>query len=59
MDYKAQVKRYLDFCEFKKELDWNTLKAYGIDLRQFFEYVQETFPGKEKIEEYFPCRPGI
>lgn len=31
---------------------WNTLKAYRIDLRQFFEYVQEDMPGKHKIENY-------
>ena len=32
-----QMKKYLEYCEFRKELDWNTLKAYRIDLRQFFE----------------------
>lgn len=47
-----QVKKYLEFCEFRKELDWNTLKAYRIDLRQFFEYVQEDMPCKAKIEGY-------
>ena len=52
MDYKEQIGRYLEYCEFRKELDWNTLKAYRIDLMQFFEYVKEDIPGKEKIEDY-------
>ena len=52
MCYKEQVKKYLEYCEFRKELDWNTLKAYRIDLKQFFLYVQEDMPQKNKIEEY-------
>lgn len=52
MDYKEQVKKYLEYCEYRKELDWNTLKAYRIDLRQFFEFTQEDVPEKSKIEDY-------
>lgn len=52
MNYKEQVKKYLKYCEFRKELDWNTLKAYKIDLKQFFEYTQEDIPCKVKIEDY-------
>ena len=54
MNQMEQVKKYLEYCEFRKELDWNTLKAYRIDLRQFFEYTQENenVPDKNKIEEY-------
>ena len=52
MNYTDQVKKYLEYCEYRKELDWNTLKAYRIDLRQFFEYAQENLPGKDKIEDY-------
>lgn len=52
MNYTEQVEKYLEYCEFRKELDWNTLKAYRIDLRQFFEYTMEEIPGKEKIEDY-------
>lgn len=51
MDYREQVKKYLEYCQFRKELDRNTLKAYKIDLRQFFEYVSD-FPNKDKIEDY-------
>ena len=52
MNYTEQVKKYLEYCEFRKALDWNTLKAYRIDLKQFFEYAMEDIPGKEKIEDY-------
>lgn len=52
MDYKEQIGKYLEYCEFRKELDKNTLKAYRIDLMQFFEYVKEDIPGKKKIEGY-------
>ena len=33
MNYNEQVKKYLEYCESRKELDWNTLKAYRIDLK--------------------------
>lgn len=52
MNYTEMVRKYLEYCEFRKELDSNTLKAYRIDLRQFFEYTMEDIPGKEKIEDY-------
>ena len=52
MNYTVQVRKYLEYCEFRKELDGNTLKAYRIDLKQFFEYAMEDIPGKEKIEDY-------
>lgn len=52
MNYSEQVGKYLEYCEFRKELDWNTIKAYRIDLRQFFEYTMEDIPDKEKIEDY-------
>ena len=52
MNYTEQVEKYLEYCEFRKALDWNTLKAYRIDLKQFFEYAMEDIPGKEKIEDY-------
>ena len=52
MSYTEQVKKYLEYCEYRKKLDWNTLKAYRIDLRQFYDYTLESFPSKEKIEDY-------
>lgn len=42
----------MEYCEYRKELDRKTLKAYRIDLRQYFEYICVDEPDKEKIEEY-------
>lgn len=49
---KDRVKPYLEYCEYRKELDEKTLKAYRIDLRQYFEYFNEAEPKKEGIENY-------
>jgi integrase/recombinase XerD len=52
MSYHKTVEQYLEYCKFRKELDWNTLKAYRIDLKQFFEYVREEIPEKATVEAY-------
>lgn len=52
MNVQERVNAYLDYCEYRKELDEKTLKAYRIDLRQFFEFVQLLQPEKDRIEEY-------
>lgn len=49
---REKVKPYLEYCEYRKELDGKTLKAYRIDLRQYFEYFSEKEPNKESIERY-------
>lgn len=49
---KEKVKPYLDYCRFRKELDEKTLKAYRIDLRQYFDFVVCDEPGKGEIERY-------
>ena len=46
------IKNYLEYCEFDKELDKNTLKAYRIDLRQYYEFIGEEITSKETIEKY-------
>lgn len=33
-----KITRYLEHCKFQKNLSSKTLKAYGIDLNQFFSY---------------------
>ena len=48
MNYKDQVKKYLEYCEYRKELDWNTLKAYRIDLRQFLSLHRKMSQKKAK-----------
>lgn len=52
MDLEMQAENYLDYCQFRKELDKNTLKAYRIDLKQFFQYIKGDFLDKNKIEAY-------
>lgn len=52
MDMTKEVKQYLEFCRYRKELNRNTLKAYEIDLRQYLSYIQEEIFEKTKIEEY-------
>lgn len=52
MNLKEKVALYLEYCEYRKELDKKTIKAYQIDLRQFFDFVCCGEPDKEKIEEY-------
>lgn len=52
MRYADLVGKYLEYCEFRKELDKHTLKAYKIDLRQFFEFIKSDIPNKEVIEDY-------
>lgn len=52
MRLEDKLAAYLEYCEYRKELDGKTLKAYRIDLRQYFEYECVDEPDKEKIEEY-------
>ena len=52
MRLEEKLAAYLEYCEYRKELDRKTLKAYRIDLRQYFEYICVDEPDKEKIEEY-------
>ena len=52
MRLEEKLTTYLEYCEYRKELDKKTLKAYRIDLHQYFEYVCVDEPEKEKIEDY-------
>lgn len=52
MRLEDKLAAYLEYCEYRKELDRKTLKVYRIDLRQYFEYICVDEPDKEKIEEY-------
>ncbi len=52
MRLEDKLVTYLEYCEYRKELDKKTLKAYRIDLRQYFDFVCVDEPEKEKIEEY-------
>lgn len=52
MNVQESVIKYLDYCKYRKELDEKTLKAYRIDLRQYFEHIASEEPGKIEIEEF-------
>ncbi|MGC4019403.1 MAG: tyrosine-type recombinase/integrase [Muricomes sp.] len=52
MNIQGQVKKYLEYCKYRKELDDKTLKAYRIDLRQYFEFVDSNNPQKSDIESF-------
>ena len=39
MKLKEMLQDYLEYCQYRKELDNKTVKAYRIDLRQYFEFV--------------------
>lgn len=52
MNVREKVSSYLEYCEFRKELDSKTLKAYRIDLRQYFEFFNSDNPEKGEIEKY-------
>lgn len=52
MRLEEKLATYLEYCEYRKELDKKTLKAYRIDLRQYIERIGKDELNKEEIEEY-------
>lgn len=52
MNMIQEMERYLKFCQYRKELNKNTLKAYRIDLEQYLLYIKNDALLKSKIEEY-------
>lgn len=61
---RTEVETYLNACRFQKNLDAKTVKAYRIDLRQFFEFLEErdSPPSKETLMGYLEklnqtCKP--
>lgn len=52
MTTRNRVTGYLEFCQFRKALDKKTLKAYRIDLRQFFDICGNADPCRDEIENY-------
>lgn len=56
MRLEDKVAQYLEFCRYRKELDEKTLKAYRIDLRQYFTYLAygtmlQALALQEKVEQ--------
>ena len=52
MSVRGYVTEYLRYCALRKELSHNTLKAYRIDLKQFFDSVDCDTPEKLQIKHY-------
>ena len=52
MNLQNNLKKYLEFCKYRKELSPKTIKAYRIDLTQYLYYISENALQKEKIEDY-------
>lgn len=47
-NYSTYLKAYFDYCTYLKNLDAKTLKAYGIDLKQFANFASENTAITEK-----------
>lgn len=52
MNLRMEIHQYLEYCQYRKELNGNTLKAYRIDLGQYADYIKDAILSKAKIEEY-------
>lgn len=52
MTLKKRIEEYLEYCKYRKELDFKTLKAYRIDLRQFQEFIGEDYLNRKKIDDF-------
>lgn len=53
MDLNKLIKEYIDYCTYRSKLDEKTIKAYKIDLEQFYDIVKEkNFCKKEILFEY-------
>lgn len=52
MNIQERIEPYLEYCQYRKELDDKTVKAYRIDLRQYFDFVSKAEPAKSDIEGY-------
>lgn len=54
LDINNLVKKYLDYCQFNKQLSAKTIKAYRIDLTQFAEYcgTEVCWTNRNNINNY-------
>lgn len=52
MNIEKELKQYLEFCQYRKELNKNTLKAYKTDLQQYLLYIKDDILVKARIEGY-------
>lgn len=57
LELENNINEFISYCRFQKNLDFKTLKAYSIDLRQYNKFVafnnnSRNFLEKECIKEY-------
>ena len=53
MVLQEEMDKYLHYCEFQKELDEKTIRAYRADLEQFITFMKRyDAMGKEEINFY-------
>lgn len=54
MNFRTIMARYLDHCKYEKGLDSKTLKAYRIDLMQYWVYSEQenNIHSKENLQGY-------
>ena len=48
MNLQTLIKKYLNYCELQKGLNLKTIKAYRIDLEQFYTFFQNQKDDSEK-----------
>lgn len=39
LNFQKTISQYLDYCNYQKNLNFKTLKAYSIDIKQFSNYM--------------------
>lgn len=49
---KTYLKKYFTICEVRKRLNEKTLKAYRIDLNQFFSFMKDDLEDIKRINDY-------
>ncbi len=49
MNLREEIKNYLFYCQFQKKLNYKTIRAYHIDLKQFAFFIEEN--GNEITKE--------
>lgn len=49
---KKYLEDYLEDCLLRKRLNQNTIRAYKIDLKQYFDFIGTSIENSKKINEY-------
>lgn len=52
MNIRENESLYLEYCQFRKELNAKTISVYRIDLTQYFDFIGDDGLDKRKIEAF-------